>query len=328
MRTKRFLISLTVGLLLGGGAALAQWQKIGKEQLPANLGDINAGFLSASKLKVLDGAGSNHYLYVGNDSGTSTEGFRLRNDSSSGQSYLYVRNSLKFQFDASSIYARDPLDFFDGDSLSWSSDDGSLGYNAGTNQFRFEDSSDVTKVSFDMDDGSGDFEGRLAVGGTSAPLVLFVGASSYNAGGTDWRWDSTGDYIEATLTGDNDCSFPIPHLSGGTTIASVRVFCFLSSDADTLSASLRKRTHDADGSPSAPTSTTLQSSGALARASMTAQTGSNYYFDLTGGSLPYTLTGAAGNLDELKLELSGNLDSVSNDLRVYGFAVTYREVTH
>lgn len=327
MRTKRFLISLTAGLLMAE-PALAQWQRIGKEQLPTNLGDISAGFLSASKLKVLDGAGSNHYLFVGNDSGTSSEGFRFRNDSGSGQNYLYVRNNLKFQFDTGSIYARDPLDLFDGDSLSWNSDDGSIGYSASSNQFRFEDSSDATKIYLDMDDGSGDFEGRLTVGGAAAPLALFVGASSYNASASEWRWDSTGEYLEPLLIGDNNCSFPIPHLAGGTTIASVRVFCYLSSDDDTLSASLKKRTHDADGAPSPPSTTTLKSSGALARSSMTSQTGSNYYFDLSGGSLPYTLTGVANNHDELWLEVIANLTAAINDLRVYGFVVTYHDISH
>lgn len=242
----RIRLILTALLLAGlASSAHGQWQQILPEQLPDNLGDIEADSVVAPTLRAYDAAGSLHTLYVGNNSGTTSEGYRLRHDSSSGVASLHVRNNLKFQFDSSLIYVRDPLDLTDPDDIRWNSDDGSFGYTASTNRFRWENSADTPRVEFDMDDGSIEADGRALLGDANSPLSLFVPAADCSL--TTGAASLFPDADSWELTGSSPCVFvcPCPPRGEDTVLESASVVVF-ATDAVALNVSIRK---SAAGSP-------------------------------------------------------------------------------
>jgi hypothetical protein len=309
--------------------AYAQWQRIAKEQLPANLGNVQADLVTAPKIKAYNASGNDHYLYVGNDSGTSTEGFRFRSDSANSQYYLYVRNTLRLQFDAGNIYARDPLDFFDGDSLGWNNDDGSLGYNSTTNQFRLEDASDASKVVFDMDDGSGDLEGRLITGSTGQELVIFQPASAGTAaGGTNkaesvyaddyWRPETVGSEVYLTM--------PSPIQTAGTVLASVRFLVY--SDGTTHEFNFKVRKTRVTASTVTASDITSFAGVDYRAADLTAIGSDHYYLEQTGGSLPFTFTTSAGEQDKVWAVIEIEAQTSNDKARFLGIYWKFREVKH
>jgi hypothetical protein len=321
MKTPFWLLAAFLSVLAATLPAQAQWQKIGKEQLPSNLGDVLADTLTAPKIKAYNASGTDHYLYIGNDSGTSSEGFRLRFDASGGQAYLYARNSLRFQFDSSNIYARDPLDFFDGDSLSWNFDDGSIGYNSSSNQFRMEDAADAAMILFDMDDGSIDAAGPAEFGDGSHTLSTFQAASE---GTSDMNSSGTPD---VAYDGANDCwhprqagvvcyvNLPCPLAAPGTRIKSVKVMVLLSSSSEIVNFAVSRAS---TGSPGTIANVLGFAASDYTDATATSITGS-YYYVLR--NTDYTLA------DNNKIWVRVRLKSAvaSDDCRFYGAEWTFEQ---
>lgn len=271
-----FFILVTGGILL---PAVAQFQHIGKEQLPNNLGNVSADLLSAPRIKAYNPSGNEHLLYIGNDSANSNEGFRLKYDSSSGQAYLYVRNTLRWQFDSGNMFLRDPLDFFDGDDLRWNYDDASLGYNSATNQFRFEDSSDTSMVLLDMDDGSLDALGYGEFGGSNKTLSIFQPAAegtpdTSSNGTTEMLFHSTDQDLSPRLIATNSHAvFSCPWTTSGTRLKNLKVFLYLATSNDKANFSVSCRS--ASG-PQTITSLLGYAGSDYSQSNSTQESGSHY----------------------------------------------------
>lgn len=297
------LILLAAGVPL---AAVAQFQKIGIEQLPANLGNVVADLVTAPKIRAYNSAGNEHLLYIGSDSGNSTEGFRFRFDSSSGQAFVYVRNSLRWQFDSGNMFLRDPLDFFDGDDLRWNYDDASLGYNSSSNVFRFEDASDASMVTLDMDDGSLDAQGHSEFGSASSTLSIFQPAAeaisdSSSAGTPEVLFFSTGNDLSPRLAGiDSHVVFGCPWATSGTRLKSLKAFFYFETASDKANFSVSRRSTTA---PQTEVSL-LNYAGSDYNKSNSTQVSGNYY--TVSSNLNTTLSGSNQAWATVRLYASSN----------------------